>query len=927
MEEQARVLPPQLIRYTQLLQRFPLGSDFWVGFPARMRFKIGGSPREFRVPFGFTLDVEDVVTRAIADLTSLLGQRARAQAAKRKTLRGRELTLEVDVAEVREASERVTARPRSFALRTFKAGSVQVRVARECVGSDPMLDTGVLDVWFFRGGAGSELAETFMQLYEKAIEQEVRLESPEPLTYLTHLALLHLCMRKMEMLKRASSKSLSYEALDRAVSIVLAATLRESVATVITDFEMRGLPRDLVAIELATTLSATPLVLMSSARTVQGTIDLNPVLRAIPNPYELSKSIVDQLDEAYHVVGDDAPDVPGKIEALVRYANDDMKLLGQLADVGDMIRLRQRTLAYLARHDSAQDLRNLDLSDVVTSHLTTTTLARDQEGLQRAVDACVQLSRGASEKVLAQLGDIQAGLRRYLKKGYRRSSGSLDIPGAVETTIQRYMLARLDTMVDHHLSSAFQFLVDRGQEWNDQEFVDEYEAGRVYRIARDVRPMRRERIERSEAHLFLDMKGFTKRTVVDRALNVADFMKQHFFGPILQQAHKYRDRDGRPLLRLNNLLGDAISFSGDIVSLLALVDDLEKIFGDYESKLSARDVGGAEHEARQELEAEYQAMKNILTRALGELDDQLAPTATRATAEPPSAAEAELIAQRDAVAQRLKQLEAYYEERRRRLEDSRIEVGLFVSYGTAVEVVRIEDDVFGSQNVAVAEKINEAARGTARNEAVRAKLDHLLGVEQSGRPGVQLPFDVYVERAFRVVLPDELSLALARGVAGHTDGESVAAQIAARLEREIGRAGVTDHGEARMLRPHNDIYNVGRALSKEALEAFLRATATTRVAIKRRLDVLALHPSLQKAFWFERDTIDLVLSIPLAKGPVYVFRFAGELTFRGFEASHSTSIYEMLKPRSLFHQGVMRYHMPAWRQQLKDGKIPIITSL
>lgn len=930
MGERTPTLDPRLVRYNQLLTKYASGggiSDFWVGYPGRMRFRIGSSPREFRVPYGFTLAVEELVIRAVADLAALLGQRARMEAGARQTLRGRELTLEVDVTEVREASERVTVRPRSFALRTFKAGSVEERTAKACLGSDPWLDTGVLDVWFFRGGAGSELAGILKELYKKALEQELRegaVGQAEPLTYLTHLALLQLFRSKMELLKQADSRTLSYEALDRAVAQVIASVLRASAVAVVTDLEMRGVPRDLTPVELATSLSSTPLLLMNSARTVSGTVDLNPVLRATPNAYGLTRELVAQLDEAYAVVGDDAPDVVGKLDALCRYVQDDAELTGSVCDVAEMIRLRSRVLGYLRQYDSPQDLRNLSLSDAVMRHATLPSLARDSDATGKALEAATQLLRGADDEPSAYLSELADVFRRLNKKGSSRRTGPVDIEALVRRGLERFLLLRLDGMVDHHASGALQFLVDRGSEWNDQEFVDQYEAGRVYRIATDVRPMRRERVERLEAHLFLDMKGFTKRTAVDRALNVADFMKEHFFAPILQRAHRYRDSDGRPRLRLNNLLGDAVTFSGDIVSLTLLADDLERIFEEYERKLSARDVGGAEDEARQELQAEYRAMHSLLTRARGELEQQL--KAAQA-AEGNGAHPTELKAQLDEVKRRIQQVDAYYEERRARLESSRIEVGLFVAYGPAAEVVHLEDPVYGMQNIAVAEKINEAARGTARNEAVRSKTELLLHQVNEERPEAILPFHVYVDRAFRLVLPEDLSASLDRSLAGSADPSAMAELVARRLEAEITQSP-TEGGAQRLLRPSNDIYNVGRAFSQEAVEAFLRETAATRVAFRQRFAVTQFPAEIQQQFVFKHDFVDLVVSLGLAgaqKTAPVVFRFAGELTFRGFEASHSTSIYEMLKPSGAFYKQLLRYYLEPWTKGLSDGRVQPIT--
>src|SRR2546428_9536342 len=53
----------------------------------------------------------------------------------------------------------------------------------------------------------------------------------------------------------------------------------------------------------------------------------------------------------------------------------------------------------------------------------------------------------------------------------------------------------------------------------------------------------------------------------------------------------------------------------------------------------------------------------------------------------------------------------------------KLEAGIFVSYGAAPEVATFEDHIFGPIKVSIAEKINESARGTARNGGVRARIE------------------------------------------------------------------------------------------------------------------------------------------------------------------------------------------------------------
>src|SRR5205823_10260950 len=81
----------------------------------------------------------------------------------------------------------------------------------------------------------------------------------------------------------------------------------------------------------------------------------------------------------------------------------------------------------------------------------------------------------------------------------------------------------------------------------------------------------------------------------------------------------------------------------------------------------------------------------------------------------------------------------------------KLEAGIFISYGAAPEVATFEDHVFGSIKVAIAEKINESARGTARNASVRARVETLLRQERGAKGGRKTcPFSVFISQPLAI---------------------------------------------------------------------------------------------------------------------------------------------------------------------------------
>ncbi len=105
----------------------------------------------------------------------------------------------------------------------------------------------------------------------------------------------------------------------------------------------------------------------------------------------------------------------------------------------------------------------------------------------------------------------------------------------------------------------------------------EWQAGRLYRLSGRGGAILRAREERRTGHLFTDVKDFTRRTALLGQASMAEFLRREFYGPILDAAREHfggmshlADRGG---VTLNNLLGDAVSFSGriEIMVLLAKI--------------------------------------------------------------------------------------------------------------------------------------------------------------------------------------------------------------------------------------------------------------------------------------------------------------------------------------------------------------------
>jgi hypothetical protein len=402
----------------------------------------------------------------------------------------------------------------------------------------------------------------------------------------------------------------------------------------------------------------------------------------------------------------------------------------------------------------------------------------------------------------------------------------------------------------------------------------EWEAGRLYRLSARGGPILHRAEERPAGHLFADVKDFTRRTGLLGQAVMAEFLRREFYVPILVAAKEHfggmqhlADRGG---VLLNNLVGDAVSFSGRVDEMVTLARAIRRQFVAYAARLS-REIS-SDVVARQIAGIEAQ-LEGALARAR---DARAAAEAAAASAAPGTAQAAATAS----LAARARAEEARLEvDRERALARARgevLEAGVFVSYGAAPLVVTIDDEVFGRARVAIAEKINESARGTARAASARVRADAALARERGRRgvPGIEHAWSVFIGQPMQAVIPpdaEEVAVRLFR--AGDPAGamRALAAPVRDALE---GAARAVD-------RASGDVYNSGAALSEEALEAFLAEVDGDREV--RRVDVAPADvPEALKGRWFYgEDPLALVACFHPDGRLAELFRRVGVAAFKG----------------------------------------------
>src|SRR6185295_2374076 len=258
----------------------------------------------------------------------------------------------------------------------------------------------------------------------------------------------------------------------------------------------------------------------------------------------------------------------------------------------------------------------------------------------------------------------------------------------------------------------------------------QHEGGKLYLVGTEERPILMTRTGAAEmGHLFCDMKDFTKRTAFLKETVVADFLSREFYGPILTAAARHArgaahlaDKGG---IYLNNLLGDAVSFSGDVVALLELAEDIRSALASYSRRLDSEGSRETVAKAIATLEEKFKARHQELVAAAKSAQE----AQRRGTMDPLSGEEP--AARLRALKVETARLKDEREQEIALATGEKLEAGIFISYGAAPEVATFEDHIFGHIKVSIAEKINESARGTARNAGVRARVDSVLASERN----------------------------------------------------------------------------------------------------------------------------------------------------------------------------------------------------
>jgi hypothetical protein len=857
-----------------------------------LRFNLGTSLADLRVPVHVEPAVEAALRAAVRDLFFLLCVRHRA------ALRPNEY----DRLILLDGFDPRAARVLSFVAPTAVKSDKVRKAFLEAPELHPSLDSGLMASWISPGRGGRVLVGALNAILRRGLEESAAQEPPEPTPYLTLLALRTLSHGALATLKDLPVSGPVGRVLHGAVATGLLVAVRLAVA----ESGVLGAPSGLhcEAGAMALPWLGGEKMLSGSALACYGVPfhDLPGLLQQHAQkllqggtPETVARDAVGELSSAKEGARKAARQV-----ALGRLRGELLQLL-RLVEQGraPSLSLEGLTLAQLFSAPTALE-----------RVLATPALRKDM--LTRAKSVAKGATNDPARKLIESIA--------YAAKEWKDEDpgGYVSTDMVVKSWSTAVAALATDAAVDAALDQAERQLVPRSGHESEGGIETEHEGGKLYLISIEEKPILMGRARSLQmGHLFCDMKDFTKRTAFLKETVVADFLSREFYGPILTAAARHAkgaahlaDKGG---IYLNNLLGDAVSFSGDIVALLELSDEIRHALGSYAKRLDSEASGDAVSKTISTIEEKFRGRKEALAAAIKSAQEAL----RRGTLDPLSGEEPSYRLR--ALEGEVAKLEDERESEISLASGEKLEAGIFVSFGAAPEVATFEDHIFGPIKVSIAEKINESARGTARNGGVRARVDAMLATERArlGEPGLVCPLSVAVSQPLLMTVPAAIEQAVRRCLAqGDLDGAETVLNEAVRdfVARLASQEPYEDRG---------DIYNGGAALSEEALKAYVEARGSEYIFVRRDVEVAALHPELRERFVFPMSSLRLVLAVsPTSQALHELFVFVGRALFKGFEKQGGLGVFEVIARENPFFTLLAQHHLGAWLSDFEAGKAP-----
>ncbi len=941
-------------------------ADFLEPLFERLPFRLGESSASTIVPYAFDDLFAETLDGAVDGLAFLL-------------LRRREALLAQSPSSAVGGQGMPFLGAPHYSLSPFAGDACALNAAVRAIRFDPLLDAGVMSAWLSTCGGGA-LLRSLTALYAKTFAEDVRRQARTPLTHLAWTATLDAAEAAKSRAKPLVSRTLPWEKLEKAIGFAVFALAQAAILPVLSTLTSQNFNFSAQSYRRALTAGLTPLAFCSIPRSA---------LQDDINPWGLAPGIVSELERLWFALLDGEPSPFRAAELLEREILTQPDLMDMAAQAGAIRDLRQALFVWLDANREADDfvlqpiLQNLrsdaGLFKIITSpkvleaplrrysemrHLepdASGSTLRLLELLRKGTDARLRIRAVANAFFCWALDQVTAhtllkarGMLRDQRSGQATADELQE--AYLQGRLYRLSADRHPTLCALSVRESGHLFVDlkgftqrtyRAKEIVMADFLrTEFYEPILDAAARCGRADDGGKPRLSLQNLPGDAAVFSGDITALVALAQEIWHICRTYGEKLQRrlarsgsAQNLKRQEVESLLkqRLIELENEAASMAARIDACAHLsMADKEKL---WEARLNANMKMVEAQIAQQRKSGDTDALHFSL-QAREVLERQNRDSARQLSALKPDQRDArlgELLCgeEKMVLTELRRQMEEEKELARVRLkaleaeeQDMALDVGLFIGYGAAAETVALDSPAFGSIRVAIAEKINEAARGTSRSGHLRERLEAQLSRERRlrGNSSITCPFRVLLAPELRMTMPPELSELMLRAIRGKdaTAARSAAQGAGQLVLRELARAmGQGDGRLPESLSILNDIYNVGEALSGEALQAYLSATAATRHWFRKVVPVESLDAEIRSRFFFPTAELDLTVSLPLsgAMGDALIFRRAGQMKFRGFEAKAQTVIYEMLRRQDDFFRLLAERHLTLWAgEHLSAGR-------
>lgn len=874
------------------------GGRPWTIDPRELRFKHGEAITELKVPYHMGGDDEACIEEAVLGLLSNLCKRydskmERAEAASMLPHTG-------------------LLKPKTYRTDLFISGSPEKETASLALAGVPYIDSAILAGWMGSEGHGRKFAKWVSEYFEKMLREEARSGGEERTSYIALLALINTIRKKKDKAKGLRIKGLPYEKADLATGLAMFLALRGALQSLLERLRDSG----------ASSLTEDTRLLLASALVPRSFLAIPATLvSSALNPYGINEETFGAVSTVAAGI-DEGLDIENVVRATIKAAGKDPEVSEAVRTQAYINIFRRESLAFLSEFDQPSEAQSALFEIYNEDRLIRNFLSEQRQvsdlwsGLEdtRKIYA---LDRNRNAIVLS--------FQKFLE-GFRKSRLGIllkraRIP-AEETArvIEGYYACVFDDLVESFTGPMRKCIADRREEFKPDLLIEEYGRGRLYRFSVDDRAVLKGLTVEEEAQLFIDMKDFSRRTLKVREIAMADFMREHFYKPILDAASKYGMGSGVGAdergIRLTNLPGDAAIFSGGVSYLVALARDIQQIIRKYREELLKKLPPRREEELLEEVHRRFAARKDELKRKRAEINAALAKNEPGVEERLASLGEEE------------HRVEGTYREELETAIKGEIEAGLYIAYGAKAETLIIETRQGFSEpvSVSIGGKINEASRGTFRNPLVRAKLERSIENERMkrGNKGLKYPFNAYIDRVCSVKLPPELDNAFEKLVFSRkaANSKAMAQVLANEFLSDINRiVSGEPFSNLKVISPTADIYNKGEVLSFNALDAYMREGKGSKWFFRKNVRPDELHSSIRDEFFFPFEPLDFWFSHELVKGGEKIEAFCriGEVIFKGFEEATPMPVYEIVNPDGDFFKALLKQHFRKWLDEARKG--------